>query len=82
MRHISIQKREMNYSKTCVKRPLSKRPKNGFQDQLSLTAGQRDCRMFQVEHSAILSTNCYLDPCFAYFGVAVLHRFYRISKLN
>ena len=23
------------YSKTCVKRPLSKRPKNGFQDQLS-----------------------------------------------
>ena len=35
------------YSKTCVKRPLSKRPKIGFQDQLSLYAG---------EHSAILLT--------------------------
>ena len=28
------------YSKTCVKRPFSKRPKNGFQDRLSLNAGQ------------------------------------------
>ena len=27
-------------SKTCEKRPLSKRPKIGFQDQLSLNAGQ------------------------------------------
>ena len=44
------------YSKTRVKRPLSKRPKIGFQDQLSLNAGQTYCRMFQVEHSAILST--------------------------
>ena len=43
------------YSKTCLKRPLSKRPKNGFQDQLSLNAGQKYCRM-QGEHSAILST--------------------------
>ena len=39
-----------------VKRPLSKRPKNGFQDQLSLNAGQKYCRMLQREHSAILST--------------------------
>ena len=33
------------YSKTCVKRPLSKRPKIGFQDQLSLSlnAGQKYC---------------------------------------
>ena len=44
------------YSKTCVKRPLSKRPKIVFQDQLSLNAGQKYCRMRQVEHSAILST--------------------------
>ena len=44
------------YSKTCVKLPLSKRPKNGFQDQLSLNAGQNFCRMLQLEHSAILST--------------------------
>ena len=28
------------YSKTCVKRPLSKRQKIGFQNQLSLNAGQ------------------------------------------
>ena len=45
-----------HYSKTCVKHQLSKRPKNGFQDQLSLNAGQKDCRMLQGEHSAILST--------------------------
>ena len=40
------------HSKTCVKWPHSKRQKNGFQDQLSLNAGQKYCRM----HSAILST--------------------------
>ena len=34
-------------SKTCVKRPLSKRPKVGFQDQLSLNAGQKYCRMLR-----------------------------------
>ena len=28
------------YSKTCVKQPLSKRPKIGFHNQLSLNAGQ------------------------------------------
>ena len=44
------------YSKTCLKQPLSKRLKIGFQDQLSLNAGQKYCRMLQGEHSAILST--------------------------
>ena len=44
----------MGYSKTCLKRPLKKKTKNGFQDQLSLIAGQKYCRMLQ--HSAILST--------------------------
>ena len=44
------------YSKTCLKRPLSKRPHIGFQDQLSLNACQKYCRMIQGEHSAILST--------------------------
>ena len=39
-----------------VKRPFSKRPKIGFQDQLLLDAGQKYCRMLQGEHSAILST--------------------------
>ena len=43
------------YSKTYVKRPLSKRPTIGFQDQLSLNAGHTYCRMLQGEHSAILS---------------------------
>ena len=43
-------------SKTCVKRPLSKRPQIGFQDNLSLNAVQKYCRMLQGEHSAILST--------------------------
>ena len=44
------------YSKTCVKQPLSKRQKISFQDQLSLNAGQKNSRMLQGEHSAILST--------------------------
>ena len=47
-------------SKTCVKRPLSKRPKIGFQDQLMINAGQKYFRMLlsecSKEHSAILST--------------------------
>ena len=44
------------YSKTCLKRPLKKKTKIGFQDQLSLNAGQKYCRILQGEHSAILST--------------------------
>ena len=44
------------YSSTCVKWPLSKTPKIGFQDHLSLKAGQKYCRMLQREHSAILLT--------------------------
>ena len=44
------------YSKTCVKWPLSKRLKFGFQDQFSHNAGQKYCRMLQREHSAILLT--------------------------
>ena len=39
-----------------VKRPLAKIPKIGFQDQLSLNAGQKYCRMLLMEHPAILST--------------------------
>ena len=33
-----------------------RRPKIGFQDRLSLNAGQKYCRMLQWEYSAILST--------------------------
>ena len=36
--------------------PLKKKTKIGFQDRLSLNAGQKYCRMLQGEHSAILST--------------------------
>ena len=43
------------YSKTCLKRPLKSTHKVGFQDRLSLNAGQKYCRMLQGEHSAILS---------------------------
>ena len=46
----------LDYSKTCRKQPLSKRPKIDFQAQLSLNAGQKYCRMLQWEHSAILLT--------------------------
>ena len=41
------------YSKTCLKQPLSKRQKIGFQDYLLLNAGHKYCRMLQREHSAI-----------------------------
>ena len=44
--------KKYTYSKICVKQPLSKRPKIGFQDQLSLNADQKYCRM----HSAIFLT--------------------------
>ena len=44
------------YSKTCLKRPVKKKAKIGFQDRLSLNAGQKYCRMLQREHSAILFT--------------------------
>ena len=39
-----------------MKGPLTKRKKNGFQDQFSLNAGQKYCRLLQGEHSAILLT--------------------------
>ena len=37
----------IEYSKTYLKRPLSKRSKNDFQDQLLLNAGQNCCKMVQ-----------------------------------
>ena len=36
-----------NYSKTCLKQPLKKKTKIGFQDRLSLNAGQKYYRMLQ-----------------------------------
>ena len=37
----------MQYSKTCLKRPLKTKSKFGFQYRLSLNAGQKYCRMLQ-----------------------------------
>ena len=61
-------------SKTCVKRPLSKRPKIGFQDQLSLNAGQTYCRMLQKEHSAILLTFIKLRFVIKIFVLSIFER--------
>ena len=47
------------YLKLTVKPELnghSQKDKYGFQDQYSLNAGQKYCRMLQGEHSAIFST--------------------------
>ena len=66
------------YSKTCVKRPLSIRPKIVFQDQLSLNAGQKCCGMLQGEHSAILSTFIMLPIVIKIFVLSIFERtFYR-----
>ena len=48
------------YSKTCLRRSLKKRPKIGFQDWLSLNAGQKYCRMLQ---QSILQ---YFRPALSY----------------
>ena len=42
------------YSKICLKPPLTKKTKIGFQDQLPHNAGQSIGRMLQGRHSAIL----------------------------
>ena len=51
----------LNYSKTCVNRPLSKRQKIVFQDQLSLNAGQKYCRMLQLFCQVAEICSCALD---------------------
>ena len=35
------------YSKTCLKQPLKRSPKIGFQDRPSLNAGQKHCRLLR-----------------------------------
>ena len=56
---------KQRYSKTCVKRPLSKKTKIGFQDQLSHNAGQKYCRMQYFRHS--WSYHLSLRPLFCLF---------------
>ena len=59
------------YSKNCVKWPLSKRQKIGFQDQFLLNAGQKYCRMLQGEHSAMLSTFIKLPFVIKFFVLSI-----------
>ena len=59
-------------SKTFFKRPLKEKTKIGFQDRLSLNAGQRYCRMLQGEHSAILSTSIKLPFVIKIFVLSIL----------
>ena len=44
------------YSKNCLKRPLKKKSKIGFEDRLSLNVGQKYCRMLQGGHSVMFPT--------------------------
>ena len=46
----------LNTVKLTCKMATLKKTKRNFQDQLSLNAGQKYCRMLEGEHSAILST--------------------------
>ena len=74
------------YSKTCVKRPLSKRPKIGIQDQLSLNA----CSKGSILQSFRPSLNYHLSfKIFVlsilewpfYIGLTVYHRSAKITLL-
>ena len=67
------------YSKASVKRPISKRPKIGFQDQSSLNAGQKYRRMLQGEHSAILSTFIKLRFVFEFFVLSIFEWLFYID---
>ena len=67
------------YSKTCVKQSLSKRPQIGFQDQLSLNAGQKYCRMLREEHSAILLTFIKLPFVIKIFVLSIFERLFYIG---
>ena len=56
-----------SYNKTCLKQPLKKKTKIGFQDRLSLNAGQKYLR----EHSALLSTFIKLPFVFKTFVLSI-----------
>ena len=59
------------YSILC-KTVTLKKTKIGFQDQLSLNAGQKYCRMLQREHSAILWTFINLPFVIKTFVLSIL----------
>ena len=50
---------------------ILKKTKNWFQDQLSLIAGYKYCRMLQGEHSAILSTSIKLPFVIEIFVLSI-----------
>ena len=61
----------IKYSKTCLKWPLKKKTKIGFQDQLLLNAGQKYCKMLQESilqyFQPSLSYHLSLRPLFCLF---------------
>ena len=61
----------LQYIKTCVKRPLSKRPTIGCQDQFSLNADQKYCRILQMEHYAIHLTFLKLPFVIKIFDLSI-----------
>ena len=60
------------FEKAGDKKVIHKIPKNGFQEQLSLNVGQKNCRMLQGEHSAILSAFIKLPFVIKIFAVFIL----------
>ena len=64
---VSFLKKYLN-SKTRLKRPLRK---NGFQDRLSLNAGQKYYRMLQEEPSAKRTTFIKLPSVCKYFVLSI-----------
>ena len=62
------------YSKTCIKWPLSKRPKNVLQDRLLLIAGQKYCRILStfIKLPLVIKTFVLsLFECLFYIGFTV-----------
>ena len=64
--------RRFKYSRTCLKLPLKKKAKIGFQDRILLNAVQKYCRMLQGEHSAILLTFIKLPFVIKIFVLSIL----------
>ena len=60
------------YSKNCLKRLHKKKIKIGFQNRLSLNAGQKYCRILQGEHSAIVLSFIKLPFVKRIFGLSIL----------
>ena len=62
---------QLIYNCDLSKTAILKKTKIGFQDQLSLNAGQKYYRMLQGEHSAILLTFIKLPFVFKIFVLSI-----------